>query len=144
MGNKRRDRASGVVIKGEMTLLIKRVKPGEIYYVFPGGGIESNESPRQAVIREIKEETNLDIEEPEELFSLDDSGTGKNYFFFSRNFSRDTLKFNGPEIQHEGNQYIPMWVPLSDLSRLTLYPSGVGYKVLKCLEKFVYGRQDRQ
>lgn len=30
-------------------------------WVFPGGGIEKGEAPEEAIIREIKEETNLDV-----------------------------------------------------------------------------------
>ena len=33
----------------------------EGYWEFPGGKIETNESPEQALIREIKEELNIDI-----------------------------------------------------------------------------------
>lgn len=33
----------------------------EGYWVVPGGGIEADETPREAVIREVKEEVGLDI-----------------------------------------------------------------------------------
>ncbi|WP_315907047.1 NUDIX domain-containing protein, partial [Priestia koreensis] len=36
----RRDRAGVIIRENERILLIKRVKNHELYYVFPGGGIE--------------------------------------------------------------------------------------------------------
>lgn len=43
-------------------LLLKRANnPLKNYWCLPGGIIEYDESPEQSVIREIKEETNLDI-----------------------------------------------------------------------------------
>ncbi len=44
-------------------LLSKRPKNRHLegYWEFPGGKIETNESPKQALIREIKEELNIDI-----------------------------------------------------------------------------------
>ena len=54
--------ASRVIILNQgKILLIHRLKSGQEYYVLPGGSIEKGETPQQAAIREIKEETNLDI-----------------------------------------------------------------------------------
>jgi len=54
---------AGVVIKDGKILLIKRVKPPyEGYWAIPGGKLEPGEHVEDCVIREIKEETNLDCE----------------------------------------------------------------------------------
>lgn len=49
----------GCVFKNEKILLIKRRDVP--VWALPGGGVEKNESPRQAIIREIKEETGFDV-----------------------------------------------------------------------------------
>jgi ADP-ribose pyrophosphatase YjhB (NUDIX family) len=54
-------RATGILIQRKKILLIHRINAGKEYYVFPGGGIEEGESPAEGFLREMKEETNLDI-----------------------------------------------------------------------------------
>lgn len=50
------------IIHKDEVLLIKRVKEPYIgYWAFPGGKIELNESVKEASLREVKEETGLDV-----------------------------------------------------------------------------------
>ena len=53
----------GAIIQNHHILLIKHLehKTGRSYWIFPGGGIESDETEEECVRREMKEETNLDI-----------------------------------------------------------------------------------
>ena len=48
--------------KGNIILIKRKYPPYKDYYALPGGAVEKGENPKQAVIREVKEETNLDIE----------------------------------------------------------------------------------
>jgi len=57
MSNKR---VSAIIIKKEKILLIHRIKPGTEYFVLPGGSVEASENNRDALLREVKEETGLD------------------------------------------------------------------------------------
>ena len=51
---------SAIVMKDRKTLLIKHKKLG--VWLNPGGHLEENETPEEAAIREVKEETGLDVE----------------------------------------------------------------------------------
>lgn len=42
-----RDRGSVVIIKNNKVGLIKRIREGSVYYVFPGGGIEIGGNTRR-------------------------------------------------------------------------------------------------
>ena len=51
-----------IIIKDNKILLAKRGHPPfKNYWTLPGGHIEKGETAKQAIIREVKEEANLDI-----------------------------------------------------------------------------------
>jgi 8-oxo-dGTP diphosphatase len=47
---------------GKVLMARRRASEGEISWVFPGGAIEAGESPEQAAVREVDEETGLKVE----------------------------------------------------------------------------------
>ncbi|WP_053366446.1 NUDIX hydrolase [Bacillus sp. FJAT-27245] len=54
--------SQGVIIKNGHVLMVKQyVQRGDIVWNFPGGGIEGYETPEQACIREVKEETGYEV-----------------------------------------------------------------------------------
>ena len=59
------------IVKDGRVLLIKRgLPPYRNYWSFPGGGTKPGEGPREACIREVEEETGLDVEVLEEVGSV--------------------------------------------------------------------------
>ena len=64
--------ACGIMFYENKVLMGLRSRTGKDpgIWEFPGGKIEKNESAEKAIIREIKEETNLDIKAPTYLGSI--------------------------------------------------------------------------
>lgn len=52
--------SSALIVENNRVLLVYHKKLG--VWLYPGGHIEKNENPDEALIREVKEETGLDIE----------------------------------------------------------------------------------
>nr|WP_284498351.1 NUDIX domain-containing protein [Legionella maioricensis] len=66
-----------LLIKDEKILLVKHTYQPDWYTI--GGGVESGETPRQAIERELQEEVGVVLNAPPELFSV----------YYSRNEKRD-------------------------------------------------------
>lgn len=124
-GFSKRVSARVLIIDSGKILLIKRFKHGRLYYVIPGGGVEKGESPKDAAIREAKEETNLDVEIGNILFRNEDE-LSIGLFFLASSFS-GVPKFIGPELRRasEQNSYDLEWKKLNMLSELDVIPSMV-------------------
>ena len=56
--------------KGEVLLTTRAFNPAKGMLDLPGGFVDLNETAEEAIIREIKEELNIDIKNPQYLFSL--------------------------------------------------------------------------
>jgi 8-oxo-dGTP pyrophosphatase MutT (NUDIX family) len=64
--------AGAIVIREDHVLLVRyHGAGGGSYLVGPGGGVLSNESLHQAVVREVREETGLDVSPQKVLFVED-------------------------------------------------------------------------
>jgi 8-oxo-dGTP diphosphatase len=59
---------------GNIVLIKRRYPPFKDYFALPGGAVEKGETPKQALIREIKEETNLDVKIQNKVGVYDDPG----------------------------------------------------------------------
>ena len=53
-----------IISEGKIALIKRGNEPSKGKWTIPGGLVELGESPEQAVIRETKEETGLDVENP--------------------------------------------------------------------------------
>ena len=63
-----RIRVAGILIEDDKILLIQHHKNNKKYWLIPGGGNDWGETAKEALIREYKEETNMNIEVDEFLF----------------------------------------------------------------------------
>jgi ADP-ribose pyrophosphatase YjhB (NUDIX family) len=125
-------RVSAIIISNDQLLLIHRKKEGKEYWVFPGGGVEEGETNEQAIIREMKEETSLDMENAR--FAFGDPikwDWGENIFYYG------DVKFVEPELGgpeklklSEKDWYQPEWINLSKIKDLEIYPEEGKKKLL--------------
>ena len=65
----RRLRACGAILRGDTILMVQHCHDWGTYWTLPGGGVEASETPTQAVIREVLEETGLSASPVRYLFT---------------------------------------------------------------------------
>lgn len=70
-----RNRGSAILLENNRVVLIRRIRDGKVYFVFPGGGIEENETPEMATKREAYEELGVTIEVHECFEKVEYNGT---------------------------------------------------------------------
>lgn len=78
--------AAGLILKDTKILLVKRVDSAVLFpssWACPGGKAEPGETPEEAAIREVREETNLKFE-PKKLFTINYFENRKMYRFFGK------------------------------------------------------------
>ncbi|WP_456274423.1 NUDIX hydrolase [Bacillus sp. AK031] len=117
--------SQGIIIKDNHVLMVKQyVDRGDIVWNFPGGGIEEGETPEDAVIREVQEETGYKIE----MIELLKVSSGK-FSFLGRISSGElyldqTLPENKDILQ-------AAWIRLDDLEKFDDYTLPVREMILK-------------
>ena len=121
--------------KGEV-LITKRASTNDVlpeYWDIPGGTLEDGEDPTVGAIREVKEETGLDIFEPQLFFQRSNVDLKKNKQFVTLVF---LAKNTGIEVvlnPCEHSEY--KWINVNDISKYKT----VDYLVA-CLKLFVSGK----
>ncbi len=60
--------------KGNIVLIKRKYPPFQGFYALPGGFVEKGEKPKQALLREIREETNLSVKIIEKIGIFDEEG----------------------------------------------------------------------
>lgn len=112
--------ARAIVIKDNQLLVMHRNKFGTEYDTLPGGNIELGETPEQAVLRELQEETNVSTSSPRLVF-VEEAGDpyGTQYIYLLDYQSGEPQLTPGSEEDHINklgqNLYEPKWVPLTEL-----------------------------
>jgi 8-oxo-dGTP diphosphatase len=123
-----RNRGSVVIVDNKQVVLIKRVRDGDVYYVFPGGGIEAGETPGETAVREAFEELGVKVEVRECLAVVD--FLGKQYFYLAEILSGKIGTGSGEEfLNHSRGTYEPMWVNINQLPSLDVRPAEVSERV---------------
>ena len=108
-----------IIEDGKLLTMFRRKikKDGSVkeYYVIPGGGLEESETLEENVIRELKEEFNVDIEIVKFLSTEEYDDTIANYFLCK--IVNGTPKLGGEELDRitPENYYEIRYIDLKDI-----------------------------
>lgn len=121
-------RARVVIVEAGRVALIRRVREGRTYFLFPGGGVEPGETPEQAARREAIEELGVSVELGELVHEESFGGARFLYFdawivggTFGSGLWPDHAELGERERERAGT-YEAVWVELEELPRLDVRP----------------------
>ena len=110
-----------IVCDGKLLLEKRKNEPGKGKWSIPGGLVELGESVEQTVVREVEEETGLEVEKPEHIDVVDniirDESSRVKYHFVIIDYF---MKLKGGTLKAASDAEELKWVPLSDVEKYDL------------------------
>lgn len=130
-----RNRAAAIIIRNGELLLIHRQKPGRDYYILPGGGVELDESFEEACIREVKEETGLDVLGLQLAHKYFYRGSEEHYFLTRVPPHEPVLGGSEAQRQSPADRFSFEWVDAGRLAEINLLPAAARRISLEILRR---------
>ena len=120
-----RVRVAGILIENNKILLIEHLKKNKKYWLVPGGGVDWGESTAEALIREYKEETNLDITVEKFLFLSETIAPDKKKHVINLYFQIKIIKNSiyNMKLGDEGNLTDLKFITKEEIENIKLYPN---------------------
>jgi ADP-ribose pyrophosphatase YjhB (NUDIX family) len=133
--------ARAIVIENDKILIMFRNKSGSQYYTLVGGRVNEGETIEQALIREIKEETGLDITEARPVFYEEHPEPyNTQYIYLCKVAPHGEVKIQ--ETSEEGfmnridiNVHKPVWSDLRAFEKLPFRTPQLQEAIVKSLRK---------
>ncbi|MDE5055309.1 NUDIX domain-containing protein [Niallia taxi] len=125
-----RIRGSVIIVENKKVGLIKRERNDSIYYVFPGGGIETGETIEEGTIREAFEELGVEVKLNKCIATYEFNGV--QYFYHSEVINGIFGTGVGEEFTNnksERGSYQPIWVDIDSLLSIDVRPKEVALTV---------------
>ena len=125
MGEKR-IRTRAIIMHDNKIVSMYREREGRVFYTFPGGGQEGNESEEECVIREVYEEFGITIKPIKKVYTYENQNSIE-HFYIADWLSGEFGSGNGEEYQENRNNgiYIPKFIEISEIPNLPLMPPEV-------------------
>lgn len=130
----------GIILKDDKVLVMYRRRKGHEYHVFPGGHMRYGEKPVDTAIREINEETTVEVSNLRPAFDFQNHlRKEKRAYYFVGDWKSGEPTLSGEESRRctEENFYKPMWVGTEDIKDLTVYPLFAKEWFVDWLERFL-------
>lgn len=122
----KRKRARAIIFCEDKIFSMYREREGKIFYTFPGGGMEGNETEEECVKREVLEEFGVVVKPIKKVY-ISESQINISSFFVCEWVSGEFGTGKGEEFQpgNSNGVYIPKLIKIADIPNLPLKPSEV-------------------
>lgn len=121
--DKNRTAARAIIVRDNKLLVMKRNKFGDIYYALIGGGLDSGETPVQAMVREVYEEAGMAITTYRKVFIESAWGRfGDQHIYLCGDPGGEPMlqpETDEAKLNNIGrNTFEPMWLEISQIPKV--------------------------
>ena len=117
-----RVRVAAMVLDDDKLLMVKHRKAGREYWMLPGGGVNFGENLEEALIREFREEIQIDID-PKALVLVNDSiPPDAHRHIINLVFTADWIS-GTPELGDDPRIVAVEFILINRLPKLTMFPA---------------------
>lgn len=116
-----RVRVAAVVVKGDSILLVRHEKGSASYWLLPGGGVDFGEPLTEALRREVREETCLDVRVGDLVLASDSIAPDGSRHVVNLCFTGEVI---GGELGLGSDERVVevQYVPIDEIQDITLHP----------------------
>lgn len=130
MERKIRNSAKALIIKDGKMLASKINDTGDVFYIMPGGGQDTEELLEDTVIRECEEELGIKVE-PKSLEFIVEGLHGESFHRVDLVFLCDYIgEIENAKIHKDKNQVGFEWLSIENLMNEPLYPSKLRSQII--------------
>ena len=146
----KRVRARAIIFFEDKIVSMYRERQGRVFYTFPGGGMEGDESEEDCVKREVFEEFGLVVKPIKKVYTYENQNSIE-HFYVAEWISGEFASGEGEEFQEGRNNglYVPKFIEISEIPNLPLMPPEIANafyddytkngKEIRTDVKFIYG-----
>mgnify|MGYP002866055312 CR=1 FL=1 len=116
-----------IILDNHRVLMVKHLEGDKEFYVFPGGGLENNESIAEAAKREVSKETQINVKGKKIIYFREfvgESKYGAEFYVLCEALDHTDIKL-GVDPEKSDNEKVLIaveWVNIDKLSEITWYP----------------------
>jgi len=125
--------SKAIIVKNDRILLVNKKQGNRSYYLLPGGDLNKSENPDEALVREVKRETNLDVISFKKFTEIEDDNRYCYYYFVDRYIGE--IKIGTQNILNKStiNQHELEWIKNKDLRKINLKPIQIKERLVNYL-----------
>ena len=117
-----RIRVAAIIVQEGRVLLVQHAKDGRQYWMLPGGGVDFGESLTEALVRELREETGVEIRPERLVLASDAIPPDKHRHILNLCFTAEIVG-GTPRMGEDSRLSAVEFLPVEDLVRILFYPA---------------------
>jgi len=125
--------SKAIIVKNDRILLVNKKQGNRGYYLLPGGDLNKSENPDEALVREIKRETNLDVVSFKKFTEIEDDNRYCYYYFVDRYIGEIKIGTQNVLSKSIINQHELEWIKNKDLRKINLKPIQIKERLVNYL-----------